>query len=380
MVNGITPSDTQAAAISAIVDWYKDPFSQPVFYLAGYAGTGKSTVANFAINELREKCGIDTVPTGAFTGKAASVLRKKGVHNATTIHSMIYSVREDKETGKPVFALNVLGPAADADMIVLDEVSMVDQELADDVLSFGKKLLVMGDPGQLPPVRGQGAFTAKKPDLFLTEIHRQAAESPIIRLATMARKGERIPVGDYGDDVVSKRLTKASSNDVYAADTKPICGIHRVRWTITAQMRQRLNYHGSRPRPGETLMCRRNSRAEGIYNGQEGLLRTITELEPNGPFRIRADMEDMTAPIDDVIVHPWLFDQHVTGKSERPRIPKWMHEFDFGYVLTCHAAQGSEWPHVTIVDDSGSFRDEAPRWLYTAITRASEGLTLLQRD
>src|SRR5437660_760849 len=132
-----------------------------------------------------------------------------------TIHSMIYKPIEDDD-GNVTFVLAPDTPAADARLIVLDEVSMVDDEIAADVRSYGKKILVIGDPGQLPPVRGQGAFTRRKPDVFLSEIHRQAADSPIIRLATMARKGEAVPPGDYGPDV---------KVDILTADT--IAAIHR---------------------------------------------------------------------------------------------------------------------------------------------------------
>ena len=74
---------------------------------------------------------------------------------------------------------------------------MVGPEMAADLLAFGKPILVLGDPGQLPPIKGTGAFTEVVPDIMLTEIHRQAGESAIIRLATMARQGIDIPPGEH---------------------------------------------------------------------------------------------------------------------------------------------------------------------------------------
>ena len=106
---------------------------------------------------------------------------------------------------KPRFALNPQSDAADAKLIVLDEVSMVGEEMARDLMSFGKPILVLGDPGQLPPIKGEGAFTRDAPDVMLTEIHRQAAESAIIRLATMARQGEPIGFGEYDRSVAKMR-------------------------------------------------------------------------------------------------------------------------------------------------------------------------------
>ena len=184
----ITPTDTQAVAIKDIVEWYGDK-SRQEYYLAGYAGVGKSTIVELAKEGIKKRHKkVKRVPTAAFTGKAASVLHKKGVENAQTIHSLIYTPRKNKDTGESEFVLSEDSEAANADLIILDECSMVGDEMARDLRSFGKKILVIGDPGQLPPVKGQGAFTNRTPDTFLTEIHRQAADSPILHLATLARQ------------------------------------------------------------------------------------------------------------------------------------------------------------------------------------------------
>ncbi|HEX4613309.1 MAG TPA: AAA family ATPase, partial [Urbifossiella sp.] len=116
----MTPSNEQAAAIRRIVEWHRDRRGPQEFYVAGYAGVGKSVTANAAIRELREKCGVRNVRTAAYTGKAALVLRKKGVDGAQTIHSLIYTAVEDEETGEVHFVLSPESAAADADLIVLD--------------------------------------------------------------------------------------------------------------------------------------------------------------------------------------------------------------------------------------------------------------------
>jgi superfamily I DNA/RNA helicase len=90
-------------------------------------------------------------------------------------------------------------------------------------------------------------------------------------------------------------------------------------------------------------------------------------------------MEEQSRPLKDLVVHPYLFAQHFDGPSERPRVDRGVEEFDWGYVLTVHSAQGSEWPHVTVIDDSAVFREDRDKHLYTAITRASEGLLILKR-
>ena len=92
------------------------------------------------------------VKFAAFTGKAASVMRGKGCHGASTIHSLIYRARESGEE-IPSFDLWDEAPASKAELIIIDECSMVDAELGRDLLSFGVPLLVLGDPAQLPPIR-----------------------------------------------------------------------------------------------------------------------------------------------------------------------------------------------------------------------------------
>ncbi|WP_372393837.1 ATP-dependent RecD-like DNA helicase (plasmid) [Azospirillum sp. HJ39] len=381
--NGITPSNAQFSVIREIVKWYGDRH-RPEFYLAGYAGVGKTTIARLAIEEIQaryKRC--KKVVTGAYTGKAAYRLRQKGAPNPSTIHAMIYAPTE--RDGALSFDLAEDGPASNADLIVLDEVSMVNEQIAQDLRSFGKKILVMGDPGQLPPVSGAGAFTNREPDAFLTEIHRQAADSPIIRLATMARLGERIRPGDYGGGVQVLSLTASTQHEVYRPDTQAICGIHRVRWTICQRARRRLGFDGPLPLTGERVICTRNSHGDRLFNGVLGVVTvdTVAAAEP-GLVTMQVHLEDEREARDAILVHPWQFAQHFDHAVGKPdRIEKGINEFDWAYAITCHKAQGSEWPHVSIVDDSGAFRrrdrDDSGKWLYTAITRAQTGLTLLLR-
>src|SRR5690606_10771529 len=107
---------------------------------------------------------------------------------------------EDETTGRttmsPTFSLNRQSPVAKAKLVVIDECSMVDEELGRDLMTFGTPILVLGDPGQLPPISGGGFFTDHEPDYLLTEIHRQARDNPIIRLALDVREGREPPYGD----------------------------------------------------------------------------------------------------------------------------------------------------------------------------------------
>ena len=380
----VTPSDEQAVAIRRIVDWYRDKRGPQEFYLAGYAGVGKSTVAAVAIEELRHRCGVANVRTAAYTGKAASVLRKKGVESAQTIHSLIYTCVEDEVTGELRFALSEDSPAADADLIVLDEVSMVNREIADDLRSFGKKTLVMGDPGQLPPVSGEGAFTNRDPDVFLREIHRQAAGSPIIELATLARQGIQLPLGYDQDGVRVLRLTKETQPLIYRPETQPICGLNRVRWAYNLRIRRLRGFEGETPQAGERVICCRNNRDERLFNGGLGTL--LADVAPHekvaGAVTMSVQMEDLAGPSMDLAVDPYLIRRNFTnGAGEKLPAMRYgrLDEFDLGYVITCHKGQGSSWDDVTVVDDGAAFRDKSALWRYTAVTRAENSLTVLLR-
>lgn len=379
-MSDVTLSDAQWDAVKRIKAWYQGGSSTPqVFYLAGFAGTGKSTVYKTVREEL-QGCGAKKAITCAFTGKAANVLRRKGTDDAMTLHAAMYTPVEDEETGKVEFKLNITSaPAADADLIGVDECSMVGPDLGEDLLSFGKKVLVMGDPGQLPPVNGQGFFTAREPDVFLSEIHRQAAGSPILRLATLARQGKRLPVGRVGDVEVAA-LTKETQPLVYREETQAICGTHRVRWAYSQRIRRMRGFEGPIPTKGERVLCMRNNRDLGIFNGGQGVVLSEPQHGRDGHLRMNIDMDDLATPLKKVAVHPHHFNKHFRPDEARPRIGKDVEEFDWGLLLTCHKAQGSSWPHVTVVDDSGCFREDRWKWLYTAVTRAETGLTVLLRE
>ena len=208
-----SPNNDHFAAIAAITKWYRAIGNEP-FYLAGYAGTGKTSTVLELINSI----GLDVtneahVRACAYTGKAGSVLRTKGMRTAATVSSMIYRVVE------VVDHLTMAKEKADAErrgvpysgeirkipksirkdaveptrLIVLDECSMVNQTMYDDLryLYPHTKILFIGDVGQLPPVSGDSPFADYAPDFALTEIMRQDRDNPIVRLATMARGDEQ---------------------------------------------------------------------------------------------------------------------------------------------------------------------------------------------
>ncbi len=369
-------SPQQEAAIKLVRAWLANPKAPQVFRLFGFAGTGKTTLAKEMAQGVK-----GNVVYACFTGKAALVLRKKGCYGATTIHSLIYQPIEDGETGITEFILNADSGAADAGLIIIDEVSMVDEKLAKDLLSFGTRVLVLGDPAQLPPVKGEGYFINADPDVMLTEVHRQAADNPIIRLSMDVREGRRLQTGDYGAARVLLRrgVDKEELQGLVMAADQVLCGLNRTRQTYNQRMR---HLHGRaglaaphHPVAGDRLVCLKNNREHGLLNG--GLWEVTTVAKPE------RDLVHFGAKsLDDTIL------PHIKTKTPEDfflgtekqldwRALRNVDQFTYGYALTVHKSQGSAWDKVVLFDESGVFREDAAKHLYTGITRAAEKLTVV---
>lgn len=364
-------SPQQDEALKAVSRWLKAPDDQ-VFRLFGYAGTGKTMLARHFAEHVDGE-----VLFAAFTGKAAQVMRNRGCHGARTIHSLIYRPRgeeADEESGEatPLFSLNRTSPVSKAALVIVDECSMVDEELGRDLLSFGAPVLVLGDPGQLPPVTGGGFFTEAEPDILLTEVHRQARDNPIVALAQTVREGGRLDYGAYGDSRVIGK-TDIDSDQVIAAD-QVLLGINRTRRAYNNRIRELLSFDGLLPAVGDKLVCLRNSAEKGLLNG--GLWRVSSVGRSRGTaLQMLVKSEDDAASAKIRV----LKEMFVSG----PESVSWQQrrgadEFDYGYALTVHKAQGSQWDNIVLFDESFAFKDTRERWLYTAITRAAERITIVR--
>ena len=360
-------SNEQDAALKAIAAWRARGDSQ-VFRLFGYAGTGKTTLARHIADDVD-----GDVVYGAYTGKAASVMRSRGCRDAATIHSIIYRAKEGDEGG-PSFVLNRSSTVAKADLVIIDECSMVDEELGRDLLSFGTPVLVLGDPAQLPPVKGGGFFTEAEPDAMLTEVHRQARGNPIIDLSMRVRMGERLERGVYGESrVISRR--EIESEDVAAAD-QVLVGLNRTRQLYNRRLRELLNYYPAGPQVGDRLVCLRNDRTKGLLNGTGWVVQA---MRPAASRYVRMDIapeDDRNRVPTDVSVREEYFDgrEEELSFSERRESDA----FTYGYALTVHKAQGSQWASTVLFDESYAFREHRARWLYTGLTRASERVIVVQ--
>ena len=362
----------------AVSAWLKSP-RQQVFRLFGYAGTGKTMLAR----KIADDADGDVL-FAAYTGKAAQVMRNRGCANARTLHSLIYRPRgekPEKETGElqPAFSLNRTSEVRKASLVVVDECSMVDEKLGRDLLSFGTKVLVLGDPGQLPPVKngegGAGFFTEAEPDVMLTEIHRQARENPIIALAQTVREGGRPDYGRYGESRVIAR-DEIDADQVLAAD-QVLVGRNRTRQNFNRRIRTLKGFDGMLPATGDKLVCLRNSSEKGLLNG--GLWRVASVGTRAGPainMLVKAEDEGPLGASAKIRVLRAMFEvgPEAVPFDRRRRTD----EFDYGYALTVHKSQGSQWDKIVLFDESFAFRDTRERWLYTAITRAAEAITIVR--
>ncbi len=372
-------SPQQDRALVEANRWLKAGDRQ-VFRLFGYAGTGKTTLAR----HLAE--GVDgDVLFAAFTGKAAQVLRSRGARGASTIHSLIYRPRgeeivSDEETGAqsmaPTFTLNRQSPVSKAKLIIIDECSMVDEELGRDLLSFGTPVLVLGDPGQLPPISGGGFFTEHEPDILLEEVHRQARDNPIIDLAQTVREGREIMIGDYGSTARVIGKSDVNAELVLGAD-QVLVGTNRTRRRYNNRLRELKGFEGLLPASGDKLVCLRNDTAKGLLNGSLWHVTSAPRtVKASMTLLIRSEDEGIERVSAKVKVLKQVFEE---PDLEVPWQLKRRHDdFDFGYALTVHKAQGSQWNEIVLFDESFAFREHRSRWLYTAITRAAERLTIVK--
>lgn len=405
----------QQVAIKRVRDWLHTGSSQ-VFHLFGYAGTGKTTLAKH-IAEMVD----GEVIFAAFTGKAAYVLKSKGCENAQTIHSLIYHSRdksrayleelenerdalikelkgnglkdefiadhpkvrklnqdikfEEENAEQPMFILNRESAAKDAALIVIDECSMVDSQMGSDLMSFGTPILVLGDPAQLPPVGGAGYFTENvTPDVMLTEIHRQAEESPIIRMATLTRNQEPLQVGMWGDNCeVIPQGTKLDTERMLSFD-QILVGKNKTRLLTNAKLRQLKQFHDPYPMVGDRIVCLRNNSELGLLNGALFEVADVTGVM-DAKVAMSIHPEDNPVCLE-VVAHEHYFlgTEDNLGWYEKSEAQA----FAYGYALTCHKSQGSQWSNVCVFDESYCFRKDKWRWLYTAITRAADAVTVVR--
>lgn len=358
------PGLEQADALAKIERWLTAETSgKQIFTLSGYAGTGKTTLATKAAKRAR-----GNVVFAAFTGKAALRMQMSGCRGAATIHSLIYTPRNHLN-GEAQFILKQGGFLSRAGLIIVDEASMINCQLGNDLLSFGTPVLALGDPAQLQPIKGVGRFPMGDPDVMLTEIHRQAAGSPVLMLANLARMGAPLPEGDHGSSRVVK-VEALDDEDLHNVD-QIIVGTNCMRHGFNEAVRKMKGFSTDLPVVGDKLICEANDPDAGIFNG--AMFRVVeTGRTDNSRQTIDLTVTSVDFPDEDpfeVTVPIECFSDGFEGVGRNRDCVQWM---TYGYAITAHKAQGSEWRSVLVVDESAVFGEDRRRWLYAAVTRASE--------
>ena len=412
-------SKDQLNAKNTILDWVQTNNRSLYITLGGYAGTGKSSL----IAEIRKSIPKRwKVAFCAFTGKAAGVMKDKLLAvNAIndndyigTMHSLMYMVREDPETKLKVFEKKSF---IDYDLIVVDEASMVNQDLFIDLRSYHIPMLFVGDHGQLPPISSDDFNLMSEPMIRLEEVHRFGENSALLDLSIMARNGESIPFKQFDEKVAKVKETDPMVNDFihnHLGDFSNgvcLCGTNNTRVDVNQLIRYNsgiIDDIGDKiPRTDDRVVCLKNNRSliDPIYNGQLGTITSIANVDKLddvysmgilmdegfgykgfvnrdnfGKMKYASDGKEYITVKELMQLKSYLTiaeKKMMRGKVGKKKL--YFDSFDFGYCLTVHKAQGSEWGNVLLFEEiSGYWDDEYKRkWLYTAITRSNDRLLII---
>jgi len=402
-VKDLTAEQTNAleAAIQLIT---QRVHSIPYIKIGGFAGTGKTTLAASIRDILKDvwRAKHHNVAFVTFTGKASTVLKSKlagsldSYDYCGTIHSLIYKPIVVFDDGKK----KVIGwqmkdeLELDFDAIIIDEASMISDYIWADLTSYNIPIIAIGDHGQLPPV--EGSFNLmEKPDLFLNEIHRQAANSPIIKLSKFIREKGYMPQiltpNVFRLDWPSDHCQKLWNNLNFDESLMCLCGFNYTRVWLNQHIRDKLGFTNPDPYPSERLLCLKNNRIAKIMNGQVGTLTWLVPYRKNLD-RMVVQFDDRVIPFEGIVhnccfgkeTYDVMFDNEVITKEIKKEVAAngyddGIHFFDFGYAISVHKSQGSEWRRVVLFEQRSKHWDDDyyRRWLYTGVTRASEKLFVI---
>lgn len=332
-------------------------YSKQVQTVGGYAGTGKSTIIRVLIEAL-EKKGL-SFACAAFTGKAANVLRKKGIGNSNTIHSLIYQpfTDENDETYWLKTPLDTL-MSRRIDGFVIDEASMVSQEIHDDLVSFGMPIIYIGDHGQLEPI-GTKFNLMENPMYKLETVHRNAGE--IAHFAEHLRMGGA-PNNFTADKKVQIVRDSAIKDWHLASVDQVICAFNKTRTQINERVRKYKKIDLTFIAKNEKIICLRNNKSEALFNGMQGV---VTAIHKKDKFSFLSD---------NILYEKILYDPEQFGKDTNEfKFGQKPNPFDYAYAITAHKSQGDEFGSVIAVEQRCDKWDHR-RWSYTVASRAKSSL------
>ena len=325
-----------------------------VVTMGGLAGTGKSTISKVLLEALKQKGKNFTA--AAFTGKATNVLRKKGIA-ADTIHSCIYSPSVDPVTEETTWIRKSRYEIQTSGFLI-DEASMVSKEIHDDLVSFGLPIIYVGDHGQLEPI-GSKFNPMENPMFRLETVHRNAGE--IAHFAQHLRNGNNARSFD-GKDKVQVLGESAIEDRHLASVDQIIVAFNKSRVKINEKVRKFKKIDATFIAKGEKIICLRNNRQNGLFNGMQGI---VTNVLKKSKFNFVSDGQNFL----NIQYDPDQFGQEsykfTQGGEGNP--------FDYAYAITCHKAQGDQFGNVLVYEQQCDKWDHI-RWSYTAASRAVNGL------
>ena len=395
-------NDKQLEGLNLAVARYRD--GEKTTIISGYAGTGKSTLVKFIIAALKDD-GVDPdkdVVYTSFTGKATQVLQKKGNKNVSTLHKLLYEYfpRSDGTFYRRPVAV------VPYKIVIVDECSMVPKELLIQLSKYNVHIICLGDPGQLPPInKDEDNHLLDFPHVFLDEIMRQEEQSEIIKLTMDVRAGK--PLNHFvGKEVQILDKEELTTGMLMWAD-QIICSTNATRIALNKQMRNLLG-RGDNPEDGDKVICLRNywdilsEDKSPLVNGTIGYLENsfnnflkIPLYITNGRLsQIPTVIANFNADDGVTKFNSLTMDKKMILEGEptltfkenykMTKNVKYMKSiplsFTYGYAITCHKAQGSEWDNVLVIEEGFPFdKEEHIRWLYTAATRAAKKLVIIRK-
>jgi len=381
-------SADQKNALVILLDWLKKPTNQYIS-LGGYAGTGKTTLIALLSQLLHQYNPKIRISFVSFTGKAATVLKKQlTFFNSVaekdfvgTIHSLIYSPLIGKN--EEIIGWDKKEKVA-ADLIIVDEASMIDSQIWQDLLFFNIPIIAVGDHGQLPPINGSFNLM-ETPQIKLDHIHRQAENNPIIKLSILARENGQIPFGTFAKTV--KKIKKDDFDTQEEIEnllsqnldeTLILCGYNNTRVKLNQYVRQLKGMESPSPVTGDQVICLRNNHKKQIFNGMIGKIKSISRENPKWYYS-EITFTDMDRKFKGLISVDQFNQTTALNHTQNRKETLAGDLFDFGYAMTVHKAQGSQANRVILFEERFKQMDDQMwrRWLYTAITRAVEELYIV---
>lgn len=411
-------TDDQGKALRTIGSFMQEPTAPLLSVLTGFAGTGKTTLLKL----VAQACAAQGRPFRilAPTGKAALRVKEATGYAASTIHRFLYEATEDPDTGDITFVPKTSASLLDYEggLIIIDEASMMSKRIwthlkaAAEVVGF--QIIMVGDTFQLEPI-GEESENFSALDLVtpyrahLSEVVRQALDSPVLRAATMIRIARTPMEINMALAELTPLLDRTPIDVAFQNPEIPVI-VHRnvTRHEINRGVRTRRELP-SLPVAGEPLLVTKNNYAVGLigrFNGEVLRLDTIG-LPGEVPVKDRGTDQTMTlnyaqADIEGdrvilcadeiagqthgLISEAWVSrgagmgwrrgvlreppNSLIEGSMMKQR-PSLLH-CNYGYALSCHKAQGSEWPKILMVLEPSIalHSTSGRRWTYTALTRA----------